>query len=325
VEAVDATPDESPFDVTVVISSRNRREMLRGAVESVLEARRVPSELVIIDQSENPDPSLERGNVRGCEVRYVHSPTRGVSRGRNLGLRLASNDLVVLVDDDMLVLDDSLERLLAAHDGGTKTITGGQVLSGPPERPGVFQPLIAIVRMPEFEIFRGRQPGQVVFGANVALSRSVVLEVGGYDERLGPGTRFPAAEDTDLSYRLLDAGCEVRHLPDAVMLHRAWRAQGERIRLRWNYGRGQGAVYAKHASFRDPFVLGIGATDFGRRFLWATQATFRGEVKEAIAQLVSIAGLFCGVVQWFVRYRIYRGPSPRPDPSAPEHDRPRTT
>jgi len=297
-----------PFEVTVVISSRDRQEMLRAAVESVLAARRVPSELVIVDQTENPDVEVPHGDVRGCRVRYVHSPTPGVSRGRNLGIRLASNDIVVLIDDDMLVLDDSLERLLAVHDGpGSRTVTGGQVLSGPPERPGVFQPVIATVEMANFETFRGRQTQQVIHGANVALSRSVVLEIGGYDERLGPGTRFPAAEDTDLSHRLLDAGCQVHHVPDAIMLHRGWRTQTERIRLRWNYARGTGAFYAKHASFRDPHILRIGMTDARNRVRWAAQATVHGAAIEAIAQLVSLAGLVWGAFGWCARYRIRVG------------------
>ena len=307
-EAADALPDVRPFEVTVVISSRDRQEMLRAVVESVLAASRVPSELVIIDQSESPDPRLEQGEVRGCTVRYIHSPTPGVSRGRNLGIRLASNDIVVLIDDDMLVLDDSLERLLADHDGpGSRTVTGGQVLSGPPERPGVFQPVIATVEMTRFETFRGRQTQQVIHGANIALSRSVVLEIGGYDERLGPGTRFPAAEDTDLSHRLLDAGCEVHHVPDAIMLHRGWRTQTERIRLRWNYARGTGAFYAKHASFRDPHILRIGATDARNRVRWAVRATVHGEAIEAIAQVVSLGGLAWGAIGWCVQYRIRPG------------------
>jgi GT2 family glycosyltransferase len=313
-----------PFAVTVVISSRDRPQMLRDVVESVLAARRVPSELVVIDQSENPDPLLELGDVRGCKVRYVHSPTPGVSRGRNLGIRLASNDLVVLVDDDMLVQDDSLERLLAAHDGpGTRTITGGQVLGGPPERRGVFQPIIGTVRMPTFETFRGRQPRQVVAGANVALSRSVMLEIGGYDERLGPGTRFPAAEDQDLSHRLLDAGCEVHHVPDAIMLHRGWRTRPERIRLHWNYARGSGAFYAKHASFRDPYQLRLGAAAVGNRARWAARAAVQGLATDAIAQLVALGGLVWGAIAWCARYRIRPGVSPIPDPSAPENDLPR--
>ena len=151
----------------------------------------------------------------------------------------------------------------------------------------------------------------------------MVLEIGGYDERLGPGTRFPASEDTDLSYRLLDAGCEVRHLPDAVMLHRGWRTQTDRIRLRWNYARGQGAFYMKHASLRDRFVLRAAAAEVRIRLRCAAQATIKGPATEAVAQLVSLGGLVWGAIGWFVRYRIYAGASPRFDPSAPENGLPR--
>ena len=294
----------APLAVTVVISSRNRRQMLRDTVDSVLAARRVPTEIVVVDQSPIADPDLERGTVRGCSVRYQHSPTPGVSRGRNLGIQLASNDVVVMLDDDMLVQDDTLERLTAAHGGpGSKTVTTGRLLEAPPDRPGLSQPAGALVTSEKAETFRGRQPYQVVPGPNIALTRSVVLEIGGYDERLGPGTRFPAAEDHDLSFRLLDAGCEVRHVPDAVALHRAWRTQSDRTRLRWTYARGTGGFYAKHAGFRDPHILQR-AIQEGRDRLRKAITSLPSSPRTTLAQLVSLAGLSFGAAEWTLRYRL---------------------
>ena len=278
--------------------------MLHQAIESVLAARRVPSEIVVIDQSRSADNALPQDNVRGCEIRYVHSPTSGLSRGRNIGVRMASNDVVVMLDDDMLVQADSLERLIAAHDGpGSRTVANGQVLSAPSQQPGLSQPLYALIELTEFETFRGRQPDQVVYGANVRLTRTVLLEIGGYDERLGAGSRFPGSEDNDLSMRLLDAGCEVRHVPDAVMLHQAWRTRAGRVRLRWNYSKGQGGFYAKHASLRDPYVLKLAVRDARDRLRWAVAATLRSPETTA-AELVSLAGLLWGAIEWCARYRI---------------------
>src|SRR5215216_2756714 len=218
---------EPPLPATVLIASRGRPRMLLDTVNSLLAARRVPSEVVVVDQSAAPQPELsELGAERGCTVRYIHSATSGLSRARNLGLRHASQEVVVILDDDMLVQEDSLELLLAGRGNhGTGTVTTGRLLAAPPEGPGLRQPPGALVTRTELEVFRGRQPRQVVPGPNVALPREVMLQIGGYDERLGAGTRFPGAEDHDLSMRLLDAGCEVRHVPEAVVLHRSWRAR----------------------------------------------------------------------------------------------------
>jgi GT2 family glycosyltransferase len=303
-------PDEPPLAATVLISTRERPQMLLDTVRSILSASRLPRELLVIDQSKVPNAEVANlGTVRGCEVRYVHSSTQGLGRARNLGFRLASQEIVVILHDDMFVRDDSLERLLAGiPTGATRTITTGRMLAAPPDGPGLAQPPAALVTRTEPAVFRGRQPLQVVPGGNFAVPRGAVLEIGGYDERIGPGTAFPAAEDNDLSLRLLDIGCEVRHVPEAVVLHRSWRSQRDLVRLRWAYARGQGGFYAKHASVRDPYALGRAAREVRTRVRRAVTSVISSP-KTTAAELLTLAGLLVGAVEWSWRYRLRRRPA----------------
>lgn len=299
---------EEPLAATVIISSRERQAMLVDAVDAVVTSSRVPRELIVVDQSERPHAGLsELGAVRACRVRYVHSATRGVSAGRNVALQLASEDVVVVLDDDMTVTGDSLERLIAAQAaGGGRSISTGRLLATAPEAPGLAQPPAALVTRGEPAVFRGRQPRQVVPGPNIALPRRAVCDIGGYDERLGPGSRFPAGEDHDLSLRLLDAGLEVRHVPDAIALHRAWRAPRDLIRLRWRYARGVGGFYAKHASVRDRHALSLALRDVMHRMIKAV-VSVPSSPRTSAAELLSVAGLVSGGLEWTLRYRL--GPS----------------
>jgi GT2 family glycosyltransferase len=176
------------------------------------------------------------------------------------------------------------------------------VLAGVPEAAGATVPPAALVTSTGPATYRGRQAADVVPGANVALHRDAVLALGGYDERLGAGTRFASADDNDIGFRLLDAGFEVRHVPDAVVFHRAWRARDERVRMRWNYGRGKGAFYAKHMSRSDRYML--------RRLLADTRTRIRlglGNLRSSPAtsasQAVYLAGMLSGVLEWLVRER----------------------
>jgi glycosyltransferase involved in cell wall biosynthesis len=299
-------PDPDPLAAAVVISSRERPQMLVDTVGSILAADTVPAEIVIVDQSHAPQPELAgMGTVRGCKVVYVHPAAAGVSRGRNIGIALATQPVVIMLDDDMLAQSDSLEVLLAGRLGGEKTVTTGRVLMAPSEAPGLGQVPGALVTETEPEVFRGRQPRQVVPGPNIALPRAVMLEIGGYDERLGPGTRFPAAEDHDLSLRLLDAGCEVRHVPAAIVLHRGWRSRRERAVLRWKYGRGVGGFYAKHASLRDRHVLDRALREVRVRAGVAARSA-PSSPKATLLQLVSLGALFTGALEWTLRYRVPR-------------------
>jgi GT2 family glycosyltransferase len=297
--------DEDPLGATVLIATRGRPGMLRDTVDSILAARRVPRELVVVDQSAEPNAELAAlGTAHGCEVRYVHSATSGLSAARNVGLRHATQEAVVILDDDMLVEEDSLERLLAPREGRDgRTVTTGRLLAAPPERPGLRQPPGALVTRTEPDVFRGRQPRQVVPGPNVALPREVMIEIGGYDERLGAGTRFPGAEDHDLSLRLLDVGCEVRHVPEAVVLHRSWRDRRDVVRLRWGYARGVGGFYAKHASLRDRHVLGRAGREVAGRARRAVRSIV-GAPATTARELLTLAGLFVGAVEWTLRYRL---------------------
>ncbi len=299
--------DDAPLPASVLIASRGRPAMLLDTIESVLAARRVPAEIVVVDQSETPQPELEGVCAqRGCELRYLHSATSGLSRARNVGLRQATQEVIWILDDDMLVQEDSLELLLAGRQGRDgSTVTTGRLLAAPPERPGLSQPPGALVTRTEPDVFRGRQPVQVVPGPNVALPREVMLEIGGYDERLGAGTRFPGAEDHDLSMRLLDAGCEVRHVPEAVVLHRSWRDKGDAVRLRWGYARGVGGFYAKHASLRDRHTLERAAREARTRLVRAANSVISSPAATA-RNLLTLAGILFGAVEWSLRYRLGR-------------------
>lgn len=288
---------------SVVIPSRDRPSLLLDTIDSILAARRLPREIIVVDQSTVPDGQVATHAGRaGCEVRYVHTPSPGVSRARNLGIRLAKNDIVVLLDDDMLIEEDAIERLL---DGlvtdDPRTVATGRTVAGPGEGPGRAQTASALITRTEPGVFRGRQPFQVVPGTNIALRRGVLMEIGGYDERLGPGTRFPSGEDRDLGLRLLDAGCEVRHVPEAVVLHRSWRTKRDLLGVRWGYARGVGAFYAKHASIRDRHVLGLAIREVEVR-LRATATTLLSSPATAAGHVVSLLGLLAGAFDWTARY-----------------------
>jgi len=289
---------------SVLICSRGRPDLLLDTVRSVLAGGAVPYELIVVDQSAAANAELAgTGPVRGCQVHYLHSATSGLSRARNVAIEAASCDVVVLIDDDMFVEDRWLACLLAGLGEGPGAVATGRVLSAPAEGRGAIVPPAALVLRDTPAVYRGAQRFDVVPGANVAMKREMVRSLGGYDVRLGAGTRFSAADDNDMGHRLLAAGCEVRHVPDAVVLHRAHRPKAELVRLRWRYGRGKGAFYAKHAGLRDRLIAGRAAADAGARLRRALRAARRSP-RSAAGELLSLAGMGSGALDWLVFERF---------------------
>lgn len=283
---------------SLIICTRNRPRLLADTLRSIFTGTRLPTEVVVIDQSESPHPGVPTPPAdRTCDVRYRRSDTRGLSHARNEGVAAARYDLMVFTDDDVRVEVDWFHTLLDyLRAAGPDVVFTGRVM---PVREGVsdgFVPSIKTDLAPA--TYRGRVGEDVLYPHNLALHRSVLERVGPFDPRLGAGGRFAASEDNDFCHRLLEAGYEIRYVPDAVVHHRAWRSRADYLPLRWSYGRGQGAYYAKHLDRRDAYMAHRLLYDARQRiartfFRWRTPLG-------ALGELTYLAGLVSGAVEWLL-------------------------
>jgi glycosyltransferase involved in cell wall biosynthesis len=101
--------------VTVVIPTRNRREMFTRTLGTVLDQRDVDLEVVVVDEASSDDTPEYLRSVADRRVRFVrHDEPRGVSAARNRGLFEARGDWVAFTDDDDLWAPDKLSAQLTA-------------------------------------------------------------------------------------------------------------------------------------------------------------------------------------------------------------------
>jgi GT2 family glycosyltransferase len=98
---------------------------------------------------------------------------------------------------------------------------------------------------------------------NMAVSRSRLLEFGGFDSRF-----TVAAEDIDLAYRWLQAGRPLRYRPEMVVWHHDWRTPQALRQTYLAYHRGRGEFYAKHLRRGDRRMLLL----LGIDFFWTLRA-----------------------------------------------------
>lgn len=289
---------------SVIVCTRNRPGFARSIVASILGAEHVPDEIVVVDQSDVPDSDLGAMEpVGGCEIVHLPSHTRGLSAARNEGIATARHDLLIVVDDDMLAPPSwysTLVGTLVAR--GSRAVVTGQVREGEPEVHGGFAPSLMTDERPA--IYEGRVGRDILYPNNMALHRLAVDEVGPFDERLGPGTRrFPGGgEDNDFCYRLLEAGFIIVYEPAALLYHRAWRPETDFLRLRWEYGRGQGGFYGKHIGLGDRHVLWRLVRDSGS-LCWRIVRDAPRRRRVAIGHAAFLAGLLSAAAEWNLTQR----------------------
>jgi len=279
--------------------------LLLEAIESILEGEDIPKELIVVDQSDVPQPTLATlVTDRPCEIRYVRPQNIGVSRARNAGAAVAQTEILAFTDDDVVVTHTwfgaLIRGLLAAP---PRTVITGRVLESTKETSGAFAPSISKNEIPK--LYSGRINADVLYSGNMALCRSTVHEIGGFDEQLGPGTPFPAGEDNDLGYRILEAGYRIFYEPRAVLYHRAWRGQSDYRALLWRYGVGQGAFYAKHFSLRDRHMLRRLCRDILHTARLLPYEISR-QPRRASGEIAFVVGLIVGAAHWlFAQRKLY--------------------
>lgn len=285
---------------SLIICTRNRPQLLSDTVDSVLAGHEIPAEIVIIDQSAQPHSILATLKPdRACVIHYVWSHSIGLSRARNEGLAAAHHEWIAIIDDDMYVHPDWFGALMRALIGASPcAVVTGQVRPSESEVAGGFAPSTIEDQTPA--VYQGRVLIEVLSAGNMALQRLAIQDVGWFDERLGAGAAFRSAEDNDLGYRLLEAGYRVLYVPAAIVYHRAWRSKREYVPLRWSYGFGRGAFFAKHLNWRDRFMLRRMLTAFGQYFGRLIRYALVRSRQQTLGDAVFILGMFSGSMKWLL-------------------------
>ncbi len=223
-------PDARP-PVAVVLATRDRPELLAGALGALRAALRSQDELLVVDSASTGPGTGALCRRLGVQVLRLDAP--GTSAARNAGLVATTAPLVAFTDDDCLPQPGWAAALAGAFGDPAVGVVTGRVLAD--------RVVPAPVSLEESTVARPFTT-PVGHGANCCFRREALLAVGGFDDRLGPGAPGRASEDVDAFRRVLAAGWTGFYEPAAVVVHRQWRGRTASVRRSFAYGVGQAAA-----------------------------------------------------------------------------------
>jgi GT2 family glycosyltransferase len=206
----------APPSFTVVVPTFRRLETLLRTLAALraLDYDAARYEIVVVDDGNEAAVETAVRDAQGnASLRYERGGGRGAAAARNLGAAVASGDLLLFCDDDILVPHEHLMSHLEARAGHEEEcLVNGEWMFSEAAQADLRSTPFGRFRLDLTERFqaelrppRGHGPlsfPDALTAANLSIARSAFDQLGGFDEDFP----YAGAEDRDFSMRARQAG-----------------------------------------------------------------------------------------------------------------------
>lgn len=225
---------------SLILPTLNRNKEIVDFLNSLKNQIYKNFELIIIDQNET-DELRNLIKIFDYKIIYIRSNKKGLSKNRNMGLKIASGEIISFPDDDCEYKQNTLELI----DNFFIRNSNYQIYSC-----GVMD----------------KKNGKKFpfLNKNSEITKNNLMKVGcsitffilmkknfnySFDEKLGVGAEFGSGEETDFVSNLLNQGYKGYYISDNFINHPVKNIDYPKLRY-YNYGLGFGALSKKEIIFR---------------------------------------------------------------------------
>jgi glycosyltransferase involved in cell wall biosynthesis len=219
--------------VSILICSKDRRQALEILAKDLLSMRTCYSfEIIVVEETDQP-----------CTIdgtNYVSHPIagRGIPYARNLALAHAKGEIIVFLDDDCIIYDEWLNKLLAPFkDESIVGVQGGVTVPHDTNPIGWVETLLGFPGGGHKRVLEAKgsiQETREISTLNCAYRRWIFEKVGGFQKEL----KY-TGEDYVLAKQACDLG-RCLFVPDALVTH---KARGNLSKVwRWFVRRGRADI-----------------------------------------------------------------------------------
>lgn len=220
---------------SVIIPTRNRPQALVDCLHSftTLDYPAGAWELIVVNDGGEQLLAVSNQLQTRLTLQLVTIAAAGPAAARNAGARLASGDYLAFTDDDCRVSPDWLQQFARGFAQTGLDALGGQTLNPQAGRVGASASQFLVDFLYDYMQDQSGN-GLLLVSNNVAYRREAFAAVGGFDES------FPlaAAEDMEISYRLVQRGYRQAYYPPAKVWHHHRLSAWGHLRQQFRYGRG---------------------------------------------------------------------------------------
>lgn len=253
------------MDLSIIIPSYNTKGLLVRCIDSIFQSLKNAQfsyEVIVVDNA-SKDGTRELLNKKYPQViKILNNENVGYGKANNQGIKKARGTYLLLLNSDIAVVDDAIEKLYTYVTVHPSAFAGGKLLNedrSPQASCGPMYSLPVVALMlfakgDDFGITRyspdSDQPVDWVSGACLMGKKQSFLDVGLFDEDI-----FMYMEEIDLLYRAKQTGHTVYFVADCRFIHTGAASSGNRRAPVVNIYRGLLYFYRKHRSIIEQQAL----------------------------------------------------------------------
>lgn len=220
------------MDISCILVNWNNADLLRSCLQSVYATIKRHNFTVIVVDNASTDNSRQVVTDEFPEVTLItNQRNMGFARAVNKGLQQAQGRYCVLLNTDAILTENALDRLIGFMDEQPDVgVCGGQLVYEDGRKQHSFDNFPSLLseltnKSLLRRLFPRMYPGKYqyynepllvdsIIGACFVIRKSCIDRIGMLDEDY-----FFFLEETDLCFRMKQAGHEVMHVPDAQIVH----------------------------------------------------------------------------------------------------------
>jgi GT2 family glycosyltransferase len=233
--------------VSIVIPTHDRCESLREVLSRLERQNGAPpiQVIVVADGCTDETAAVVSAFSGSFDCRLITQASSGPSRARNAGAQVATGELLIFLDDDIIASEDFVAAHLRAHRAlsGENSVVIGYCPPSLAQDHGFYTAYLRQWWEQMFE--RMEEPGRRfeyvdLLSGNFSISRRLFHSSGGFDEQLR------CHEDFELGIRLIKAGAMFAFERGALGLHNTRTDQRDSLSRKFAEGRADWRIAKLH-------------------------------------------------------------------------------